>query len=261
MTTSTNSLFIGLFSENNIFPTETVSSLMRTQKKLLEEKIPHEFSFLVNIHSDVSKNILIASFLKTNHTHMLLCNSNVVWQDDTINKLLGHNVDVVGTCVPFTKYNWELLGKDSIYNSLTSFRTTNNQQFLSKVLSSLLTYNVDIGNNREIKNSLMTVDYVSANFLLIRRNVIDELIKKCDTFEIDGTVVHNVFNSDIVDNKYISSDYVLCKNIRDCGFNINIDVNIPLSTVSNNAFMGHFASTLVASVTQTPTIDDTTPTI
>lgn len=179
-------------------------SLAETQNLLFSKNIGVQ----ININSSGSllvaeRNRLLKQFLESDCTHILCVDSDMGWPAQAVPAMIDHDVDLVGGCYPARGENIFL------------FRPV---------------YKEDNGIVLNEKCTLLKMDYIPAGFLLIRRAVIEGMIKhfpelyfcpkKPDAKNQDG---HYLFGIELFDGEFWGEDFVFCRRARQAGFDIWVD--------------------------------------
>jgi hypothetical protein len=175
------------------------------------------------IHSSGSllvaeRNRLNKSFLKTDCTHMLCVDSDLAWPAQAVPALLDYDVDFVAGSYPARGENIFLFRPEYLPNGAI----------------------VTNGNN------LLKMNYIPAGFMLIKREVIEKLHEHfdCDYFkpkskdqeEEDGFCI---FNTEVRDGEFWGEDFVFCRKVRECGFDIWVDPMIEFNHAGTRGMMAN----------------------
>lgn len=185
--------------------TEYVSSLLSFQRA----GIP--FS-LVTIGNESlitrARNTLLSHFhASRDYTHLLFLDGDVGLTAEGLERLLSHDVDVIGAQVP-----------------LKSVRDDGEK-----------TYNV--GRFYDVDGMRARVEHIGTAVLLLSRNAVSALV---DEARAAGRVYpppvqaeadplpeqYDVFQVGVKDGVYLSEDYWVCRRLRDAGFDIFVDISV-----------------------------------
>lgn len=177
------------------------------------------------IHSSGSllvaeRNRLNKAFLASDCTHILMIDSDLAWPAQAVPAMIDYDLDVVGGCYPARGENIFL------------FRPV---------------YLPDASVETNGKN-LLKMKYIPAGFMLIKRHVIEKLhevfsyeyFKPKDPEQADEDGVC-IFNTEVRDGEFWGEDFVFCRKIRECGFDIWVD---PLIEFDHNGTRGQMAACL-----------------
>ena len=201
-------IFIGTPSNNNTVSCNYTGSLIRTIELLKIKGIDCEIRFTNSLEIDHSLNILAHHFLSSSCTHLFLLNPDIVWNPNDVFKLIGHKKDI---CVG--------LYSQKIYSNIDT------DNVFKKVQYSSVFFN---GNNTMDENKLMEIKYGASGFMLIQRNVFEELLENSETYTYNGMKIHNFFNSSIIESKYLTKEFSFCDSWRKKKGKIWADLSICL---------------------------------
>ena len=83
-------------------PTHTAISLSKLTSEMREQGIEYETSFEIgNCHVDDARNILVSRFLRSDSTHLVFIDSDIVFKPKDFFDLVGFDTDVVGATYPY----------------------------------------------------------------------------------------------------------------------------------------------------------------
>lgn len=179
---------------------------------------------IVRIHTSGSllvreRNDLVKSFLATDATHMLCIDSDIAWNPADIKKLIDHNEDFVAALYPAR-------GMDKCFLFRGVYQDDNKRMDVSK-------------------KGLLEMQYIPAGFMLLKRNVIETMIKHFPEHHYipkDASLAHTegdmLFATEVWEGEFWGEDYVFCRRARQAGFKIWIDPTITLDHAGQRgAFM------------------------
>lgn len=168
------------------------------------------------------RNRLNKAFLASDCTHMLCIDSDLGWPPIAVKAMLDHDVDFVGGLYPAR-------GKEKIF----LFRPE---------------CNADSSVVRHQDKPLLKMQYLPAGFMLIRRHVLETMIDKFSHlyFEPKRTDLKNengycLFDTEVRDGEFWGEDYVFCRRVRECGYDLWID---PVIQFDHDGNIGMFAEML-----------------
>jgi hypothetical protein len=107
----------------------------------------------------------------------------------------------------------------------------------------------------KIENNCIEVNEIGTGFLMIKKRVFNEMIKKLPNIKYEPLVMTTCHNKDCfyaffdtgIDQErkhYISEDYYFCKKWRDMGGKIYARVDIPLTHIGTMKYKGSFKTLL-----------------
>lgn len=156
-----------------------------------------------------ARNTLLSHFhASAGYTHLLFLDGDVGLTAEGLERLLSHEVDVIGAQVP-----------------LKSIRSDGER-----------TYNV--GRFYEIDGLLARVEHIGTAVLLLSRNAVAALAEdarsagrvypasKDAMLNDTPREQYDVFQVGVKDGVYLSEDFWMCHRLRACGFDIFVDVSV-----------------------------------
>lgn len=196
-------ILIGTPAYGNMLHTDYLHSIMDFHKN----KIPITLMTLGNESLIPRGRNTIISFFYNNkdYTDLLFLDADMYLSAQGLVTLLQHEVDVIGAAVA-------LKGKDDAGNSVY-----NVGQLLSDNDSGLIE----------------TTKVGTAIFLLSRR-ACEALCEDADTYGSNphtrgykgGGLQYDVFKTGVTNGEYDSEDYYVCRQLRELGFEINVDTTV-----------------------------------
>lgn len=177
---------------------------------------PHSFKFqLACVAGDAlvtrARNNLTVEFLKSDCTHLMMIDSDLVFSAEQIERLVAHNEDVVAGFYPKKKDGPEC---ELVYNCFNPPKPTDHRRLIS-------------------------VRYMGTGFMLIRRNVIEKMVSEMGDeliYEVDGHPGKfgfdfwpvGVYKYQDGNRRYLSEDWYFCQRCLDLGFNVYGDTGVML---------------------------------
>jgi hypothetical protein len=205
-------------------------------------------------------------------THIIFIDNDITWDPLDIIKLILSEKELVGGIYPLKHYDWNKLLKDpqNPYNSniiQTMINKKNNSQ-LRDIISdenmiqhNLLKYNVNyLENVLKIDNNLAKVKHLATGFMMIRRTVIQQLVKAFPSTKYvddvnflkpeENEFAYALFDCGVEEGHYFSEDWLFChrwtklskgEDIK----NIWMDVSIQLTHTGVEDYCGSYVSTII----------------
>lgn len=233
-------------------------SLMKTRDVLREHGIETKIHFtLTESLVQRARNLLVGSFLKSDCTHLMFIDNDLVWDENDVLKLLKHDKNIVGGIYPKKNYAWNNIEKAKEHvQKVKNHPINKNISELDLLKQNLLTYNLNTNKeSTKINANLLQIYTLPTGFMMIKREVFESLMKahpeweyKDDTghFEKEGLSnrVFSFFDCGIVDDHYFSEDWYFCKRCIDIGEKIYTDVTINLTHIGYVEYQGRLLSSL-----------------
>jgi len=171
----------------------------------------------------MARNALVHEFLKTDSTHLLFIDADVVVKPSDVMRLLaqGGQKDISAGAYP---------------------RRAKDKKFFTDLY-------LDDNGDLEFSGSLMRVKRVGTGFMLIQRHVIEEMIAAHPEWAYENKgkneTMSAVFDFDIVDGQYVGEDYLFCDRATSMGYEVYIDVEISLPHIGMEEFTNNFYEEVV----------------
>ena len=235
--TSIMKLFIGTPCYGAKCFTNYVTALIATKELLQSKGIEVKIEFL-GYESLIprGRNTLIAKFMALeDFTHILFIDADIVWNPMDVYKLMLHNKDIIGGIYPQKKYHWNKVNN------------VNSPEEVSKLLNYNLNYK---SRENRIENGLIELRHIPTGFMMIKREAIEQLkefypnkkyvddIGCCQT-DKEKDNLYAFFDCEIVDNHYLSEDYLFCENWNKLEGKVYADLTINLVHIGNEFFVGN----------------------
>ena len=191
---------------------QCVMALQARKKELGFEVVPS-----INQGDGVarSRNVLTAEFLRTDCTHMLQIDCDLIFSADHVKRIVSHNVDVVGGAYP----------KKQDGNLEWVINTLPNQAQI-----------------KATKNRLLQVKYVGTGFMCVKRRVFEKMRKaypdskyRADyagrEMEFDYWPMSVYRKNKKDEGRYLSEDWFFCQRWQDMGGKVYLDTGTILKHI------------------------------
>tara|TARA_A100001011_G_scaffold379111_1_gene444720 strand:+ start:225 stop:986 length:762 start_codon:yes stop_codon:yes gene_type:complete len=212
-----------------------LTCLLKTKDFLISKGVEVEISF-IGYESLIprARNTFVARFLANpENTHLLFIDGDITWKKEDVLKLILRDKDLIGGLYPQKKYHWNRLNNVS-----------NNESY------KLLNYNVNLLNkNNRVVNGLLKVKHIATGFMMIRRNVLLNMIQKfpemkyCDDINCcknkeEEKYLYSFFDCLVVNGHYLSEDYYFCTLWKKLNGDIYADFSINLCHIGSEIYSG-----------------------
>jgi hypothetical protein len=242
-----------------------VTCLMQT-KELFQH-------FGINLHvlfcksdsliSRARNNLVAKAMNDAQMTHMIFIDNDITWDAFDIIKLLIANKPIVGGIYPLKAYNFNrIIPTEQNPNPVQRIIDTKNASQLSKISDvdtiqmNLLKYNVNyISNKIKIEKNLTQVKHIATGFMMIQRGVIEKMSNSYASTKYTDDVsflipeenkfAYALFDCGVVDDHYLSEDWMFCNRWSTIGGELWIDITINLTHTGINDFAGCYMSSLI----------------
>lgn len=187
-------IFIGTPAYDGKVSHAYADALLETERLLNTYEYRMTVRFLARNIVTRARNILAHEFLENDqYTHLLFIDADIVWHPRAIVTLLSHNKDAVIAFYANKHYDWNKLPALSQWELLSSS-------------SQLAHYPMQTDTN-----GLAEVQFAATGFMLLKRNVLQQLSHHVPTFRCpyNNSMVRMrvFFDCNVVDGEYLTEDY------------------------------------------------------
>lgn len=151
------------------------------------------------------RNRILMSFLKSDCTHLLCIDADIGWPAQAVKNMLDYDLDVIAGVYPCRQ----------------------TKSFICRA------YLNEDGNIVKNEKNLIKMNYIPAGFMLIKRGVIETLIKIFASLYFETTDSsqkkesgYAIFNTELFNGEFWGEDYVFSRRVREAGFDIWVDPTI-----------------------------------
>lgn len=205
-------------------------SMLHTCKMLTQAGIDWEF-MPVNGDSyvDRAKNTIVANFLQSDGTDLIMIDSDEQWQPAAISRLLQHPEEIVAGAYPF-KNNWGKFAGNPLLKTVDGVEQYAGYRELSDGSCLLEAYNI------------------AGGFTRIKRSALE---KYADAYPNDvyldpfawpgqpGRIYTMFFMCDVKDFQRYGEDAYFSRRMKECGVKLWIDPNITITHYGMNGWSGN----------------------
>jgi hypothetical protein len=242
-----------------------IECLMKTKELCRELGIRLEVLFCKSdsLVTRARNNLIAKAMSDPEMTHILFIDNDITWVPTDILKLLIADKSIIGGIYPLKKYNLDkLIPTEEHPNQVQDMINVKNNSHLHEINDkdaiemNLLTYNVNYNTKEvKIKNNLTQVKHVATGFMMMQRNVIEKMIKSYSSTKYTDDInflipeenkyAYALFDCGVVDDHYLSEDWMFCNRWTLLEGEIWIDVSINLTHTGIHDFKGCYISSLL----------------
>jgi len=246
-----------------------VYSLMNTLEicRLYGISVTVEFCKNDSLVSRARNNLVARAMNNSSMTHIMFIDNDITWDPVDLLKLLLADKPLVGGIYPLKHYNWSNLMVDkknpTSDNIVKDWIKSKNASQFKNVISDenmiqykMLSYNVNYLNTTiQIENNLTKVKHLATGFMMIRRDVIENLstafpsTKYTDDVSFlkpeENQFAYALFDCGVEDDHYYSEDWMFCHRWTKLGGSVYIDVTINLMHTGIEDYRGSLISSLL----------------
>lgn len=211
-----------------------------------------------------ARNNLVAKAMACNDmTHMIFIDNDITWDPFDIIKLLIADKPISGGIYPLKSYNFnKIIPTENNPNPIKSIIDKKDDSLLNKISNehavqmNMLKYNVNyVSKIVTIENNLTKVKHIATGFMLIQRGAIEKMCeyypetKYTDDVNFltpdENKYAHALFDCGVVDDHYLSEDWMFCNRWSSHGGELWIDITINLTHTGIHDFKGCYMSSLL----------------
>ena len=271
--TEVTTINVGMRSPHNIMVCSAVHSdtsmhytqaVLKFQQDCMRQNVLVSFTLMKSSLVTQGRNLCVAEFLNhvDHYTHLLFIDSDIDFQSKTIFKMLEFDKDIIGCPYPMKTFDW-----DKVYRRYQEGKIKNKDD----MARSGYTFPVKIRDPNYIESSggLVEVTHVPTGCTLIKRKVLEDMIKRYPELEIfQPTIIngkeekkknmYNLFDTlhDPKTKRYFGEDFGFCQRWADMGGKVFIYVNDYITHVGEYQYSGRFFDELSIGARPVKPIDD-----
>jgi hypothetical protein len=213
--------------------------------------------------SRARNNLVAKAMTCEDMTHMMFIDNDITWDPFDILKLLIANKPISGGIYPLKSYNFnKILPTENNPNPIQSIIDKKDNSLLKKINNenaiqmNMLKYNVNyVSKIVSIENNLTKVKHIATGFMLIQRNAIEKMstyypeTKYTDDVNFlttdENKYAYALFDCGVVDDHYLSEDWMFCNRWSSHGGELWIDITINLTHTGIHDFKGCYMSSIL----------------
>jgi len=225
--------------------------LLEFQKLCFQKNVDVTFQIMKSSLVTQGRNLCVSSFLSSPMTHLLFVDSDILFNAESIFKMIERDKDVISIPYPLKTLRW-----DKAYDKMKQGKIKN----ADDIRKSLHTYPMKIPNNNnvDVDRGVIEVTHSPTGCMLIKKSVFTKMIEKYPNKNIvQKTVINgeyvtmphlwNFFDTthDPVEKTYLGEDFSFCKLWRDIGGKCYAFIDDPIAHIGEHQYEGRFADELI----------------
>jgi len=213
--------------------------------------------------SRARNNLVAKAMTCEDMTHMMFIDNDITWDPFDILKLIIANKPISGGIYPLKSYNFnKIIPTENNPNPIQSIIDKKDKSLLKKINNenaiqmNMLKYNVNyVSKIVNIENNLTKVKHIATGFMLIQRNAIEKMsiyypeTKYSDDVNFltpdENIYAYALFDCGVVDDHYLSEDWMFCNRWASHGGELWIDITINLTHTGIHDFKGCYMSSIL----------------
>jgi hypothetical protein len=198
------------------------TSILNTIVKVNDFGIDVDVMTIDNQLTQRARNILTQYFVKHDkYTHLFFIDSDIGFSPNDFIKLVRSGQRVICGLYPNKVYLWDtdrcIKGRDFLVD------------FSSRIGDEQL-------RTFDKKTQLCEIDKAATGFMCIERSVFEELKPAFDKYRYNGEDVTDFWNCKVIDNEWMTEDYVFSHVLHQHDIKIMCDMTIQLTHVGENPY-------------------------
>jgi hypothetical protein len=246
-----------------------LTCLINTITLFRQFNFPIQIEFCKNdsLISRARNNLIARALNDPSMTHVMFIDNDITWDPIDIMKLILSEKELIGGIYPLKHYDWSKLVNDSTnpYNTniVQQWLKKKNESQLKDIISdekmiqyNMLKYNVNyLDTLLEINKNIAKVKHLATGFMLIRREVLTQMIEKFPSTKYvddvnflrpeENEFAYALFDCGVEDGHYFSEDWMFCSRWTKMGKDIFIDVSIQLTHTGVEDYCGSYISSII----------------
>ena len=223
-------------------------SLFNLMKAFDHHQIKYELHLVQNESLITrARNSIVSYFMSSaQYTHLLFLDCDLMFDCETILKMLKSGVEIVGGCYPKKALNVE---------KMLHYYSKGERGDKLLLRQTDLNYNLKIynGNQAKMVDGLIEVKDVPTGCMLIDKRVMAQIIHKNRQYSYRNNVAgykgvnqfYDIFRVGVDENGiYLSEDYYFCKLARECGCQLWLVADATLVHIGRYNFHGNIGLTI-----------------
>jgi hypothetical protein len=225
--------------------------LLEFQQLCFKKNVEVTFQIMKSSLVTQGRNLCVSGFLESNCTHMLFVDSDILFNAESIFKMIERDKDVIAIPYPLKTLMWDKAFKKMQDGEIKK---------PDDIRRWLHTYPMKIENmnNINVERGVIEVTHSPTGCMLIKRQVFDKMIKAYpDKQIVQKTIINgkyvdkphmwNFFDTihDPETKTYLGEDFSFCKLWREIGGKCYAFIDDPIAHIGEHQYEGRFADELI----------------
>ena len=225
--------------------------LLEFQKECIKRNVDVAFQIMKSSLVTQGRNLCVSGFIESGMSHMLFIDSDILFNAESIFKMIERDKDVISIPYPLKTLMW-----DKAFRKMQKGEIKKGDD----IRKWLHTYPMKIENpnNVNVERGVIEVTHSPTGCMLIKRQVFDKMIKAYpDKQIVQKTVINgkyvdkphmwNFFDTihDPKTKTYLGEDFSFCKLWREIGGKCHAFIDDPIAHIGEHQYEGRFADELI----------------
>ena len=225
--------------------------LLEFQKECIKRNVDVAFQIMKSSLVTQGRNLCVSGFIESGMSHMLFIDSDILFNAESIFKMIERDKDVISIPYPLKTLMW-----DKAFRKMQKGEIKKGDD----IRKWLHTYPMKIENpnNVNVERGVIEVTHSPTGCMLIKRQVFDKMIKAYPDKQI---IQKTVINGEYVDKPhmwnffdcihdpetktYLGEDFSFCKLWREIGGKCYAFIDDPIAHIGEHQYQGRFADELI----------------
>ena len=224
-------------------------AVLKFQLDCMQQGILVSFTLLKSSLVTQGRNLCVAEFLnhKDHYDYLLFIDSDIDFNSSTIYKMIGADKDIISCPYPMKTFD-----TDKMWRKIKETNLVNTPDDVLKA-GHVFPIKMDNPNEMTMENGVIKVTHAPTGCMLIKRHVIEKMIRNHPELEIyQPTVIngkevkkenfYNLFDTlhDVETKRYFGEDFGFCQRWTDMGGEIYIYAMDNITHVGDHQYCGRF---------------------
>ena len=186
-----------------------------------------------------ARNVSATKFLKSDHTHMMFIDADIQFDPRSVLKMISEDKDIIGGAYPKKVLKFDQMKK-----------YIDKANSIQDIIALSSAYAINVSEEQTVKNGVVSVLDAPTGFLLIKKRVIEKMIEEYPDTKYkndikayepctDNGYCYDLFQSKVMDGRYVSEDYGFCRLWQNIGGKVHCDLSAKLTHFGNFGFIGN----------------------
>ena len=214
---------------------ESITALIILLKSLNIEF--HYFSLTSESLISRARNVCACEFIKSDCTHLMFIDSDIVFNPQDVVKFLQSGKDVMCGVYPHKTLNFNQMQNEMC-----------NSNNLKELIEKSASYSI---NKHLYTDKIVKSQFGQTGFMMISKTVFTNILEKNENdityindikiyepYSLDNNILYDFFQVGVTEKKYLSEDYGFCALATKCNIDIFLDTSIKLTHIGQFFFHG-----------------------
>lgn len=192
-----------------------ISTILKLDRICRQHGMQVHYLFRNDSLITIARNIMSNIFLETGYDYLLFIDSDMEIDPNYIYKMILEDKPIIGLICAKKLINWE-----NITKNIKEYRKNKKLITINDIKSFGRELNITFNNTLNINDSIIKVDNIGTGVMLIKKETFEEMKKISTKFNYEGKEYYKFFDSDIINDVYLSEDYWFCQQWKKLGGNI-----------------------------------------